>query len=244
MLHPLRNSFVLALVAAVVACGPAYKPQPVPFRLPSRYANVQDIGGAQIAAEAFADRAKAREAFGFDVHGAGLFPVQVVFDNRSDIALRIDAGQTFLEDGEGNLWPILQSDFAYERVTRYVETNQMFREGAYRGAMGAVAGAVIGAAVGVVTGEDVGTATGKGAAVGAGAGILVGGGEGAAETGDAKARVMKDFKDKSLKNKSIPPNMLAYGFLFFPGEADSARELRLQLEDAESGRFHTVHFGL
>src|SRR3990172_279381 len=65
----------------------------------------------------------------------------------------INPAQSFLEDAEGNLWPVLEQRFAYERVTRFSETHEMFREGAYRGAMGALAGAVVGAAVGVVTGN-------------------------------------------------------------------------------------------
>ena len=76
-----------------------------------------------------------------------------------------DAGETvFLEDDTGNLWPILNRDMAYDRATRYVQTNEVFKEGAYHGLLGAAAGSVIGAAVGIVTGEDMGRSIGKGAA--------------------------------------------------------------------------------
>lgn len=226
------------------ACARGYQAQPVPFKLPSSYDNVQQLAGVSLAAEAYADGKKAQRAFGFDARGAGLLPVQVVFDHQGERAMRINPGQTFLEDAEGNLWPVLQDHFAYERVTKYVETNEMFREGAYRGAVGAMAGAVVGAAIGVVTG-DFGEAVGKGAAIGAGAGAVLGGAKGATvDADDARHRVMDDFYDKSLENDAIEPGMIAYGFIFFPGEAKSARRLRLQLTDAENGDAHTVTLSL
>src|SRR4030042_1495161 len=87
---------------------------------------------------------------------AGLRPVQVVFDNQGTHPLRINPGQTFLEDAQGNLWPILNEQTAYERATRYADTKQIFKEGAYGGFLGAAAGAIIGAAIGIVAGGNVG----------------------------------------------------------------------------------------
>jgi hypothetical protein len=73
----------LLIVALVVAggCSTAYQAKPLPFKAPSAYANVQDVGGVAMAAEAFVDSTKAQDAFGFDVRGAGFLPVQLVFDN-------------------------------------------------------------------------------------------------------------------------------------------------------------------
>jgi hypothetical protein len=34
--------------------------------------------------------------------------------------------------------------------------------------------------------------------------------------------------------------ILANGFIFFPGEAESARELRLQFRETEAGAVHSV----
>jgi hypothetical protein len=233
----------LLVGAAVLGCA-RYHAQPVPFKLPASYANAQDIAGISVAAEAFADSKKARRAFGFDARRAGLLPVQVVFDHHGDRPVRINPAQSFLEDSEGNLWPVLEDHFAYERVTRFVETHEMFREGAYRGAMGAVAGAVVGAAVGVVTG-NFGEAVGKGAAVGAGAGAVLGGVKGATtDAEEARDHVMDDFESKSLENRPIAPGQIAYGFLFFPGEAPSARRLRLQLIEEETNALHTLTFVL
>jgi hypothetical protein len=230
---------------ALASCATKYKAQPVSFKLPTSYANAQEVAGISVAAEAYAERKKASKAFGFDARGAGLLPVQVVFDHQGQKPVKINPGQSFLEDTEGNLWPILDERFAYERVTKFVQTHEMFRQGAYAGALGAMAGAVVGAAVGVVTGDDVGEAAGKGAAVGAGAGAVLGGAKGATSNAEeARARVMDDFDAKALDNRPVVPGQIAYGFLFFPGEAPSARRLRLQLIEEETERLFTLTFPL
>ena len=240
-----RVAVILALfVAAGQGCASQYKAQPVSFKLPTSYANMQDVAGIEVAAEAYADEKKAKHAFGFDARGAGLLPVQVVFDHRGDKAVKIEPSQSFLEDSEGNLWPVLEERFAYERVTRFSDTHEIFREGAYRGALGAVAGAVVGAAVGVVTG-DFGEAVGTGAAVGAGAGAVLGGVKGGTtDAEDARQHVMEDFDAKSLQNRAIAPGQIAYGYLFFPGEAPSARNLRLQLVEDGTKKLYTMTFPL
>jgi hypothetical protein len=234
---------VVVAAAGTLGCATQYKAQPMSFKLPESFPNQQEVAGISVAAEAYAEKNIARDAFGFDARGAGLLPVQVVFDHHGDKPVKINPEQSFLEDTEGNLWPVLEDRFAYERVTKYVETNEIFREGAYRGAIGAVAGAVVGAAVGVVTGENVGEAAGKGAAVGAGAGAVLGGVKGGTSDADeARAVVMDDFDAKSLKNRAVGPGDLAYGFLFFPGEAPSARRLRLQLIEEGTERPYTLTF--
>ena len=167
-----RNVLVLILSILLIfltACA-TYKRKPLPFKAPSAYDNATEVVGALVGAEAFVDRRTTKEAFGFDIRGAGMLPVQVVFDNQGPHPLKIDVAQTFLEDAEGNLWPILDREIAYERATKYSQTKKIFKEGAYGGFLGATAGALIGAAVGIVTGENVAEAAGKGAAVGAAAG--------------------------------------------------------------------------
>jgi hypothetical protein len=192
-----------------------------------------------VGAEAYADNERAKEAFGFDVRAAGFMPVQVVFDNQGSHPLRIAPGQTFLEDNAGNLWPILSEQTAYARATRYADTKQIFREGAYGGFLGAAAGAVIGAAIGIVAGENVASALGKGAAVGGAAGATIGGVKGY-NSEDARRVIIHDLNQKTLGNKPIDPKSLSYGFLFFPGEAPSARQLRLQLVEDGTGQVYVV----
>jgi hypothetical protein len=227
------------VLAALAGCSTAYKAQPLPFKTPEAYNNSVQVGNTWIGGEAFADPERAKAAFGFDIRGAGMLPVQLVFDNQGSQTLEINPSQTFLIDNEGNLWPILTDRFAYERATRYAQTHEIFKEGAYAGFMGAAAGSLIGAAIGIVSGENVGTAIGQGAAVGGAAGAVLGGAKGA--VGDeARSAIVRDLKDKSLQNKAILPGNLAHGIIFFPGEATSARQLRLQLIEPDSGTTYTL----
>jgi hypothetical protein len=243
----MKISAAMLSAALLAGCATSYKAQPLPFKLPSQYPNATQVEGATVGAEAYIDPDKAGQAFGFDVRGAGLLPVQVVFDHRGTVPLMINPAQTFLVDDEGNLWPVLQDRFAYERVTKYAQTKHIFSEGAYSGFLGGVAGALVGAAVGVVSGEDVGKTAGQGAVVGAATGAVLGGTGGAITADEAKQRLMSDFQDKALQNKAVQPGNVAYGFIFFPGEAKSATILRLQLVEKvgkESGKAHSLELKL
>jgi hypothetical protein len=239
----MMNKWFIAVIilvsAALVACGPAYKAQPLPFKAPEAYDNAVRIDDLHVGAQAFSDPKTAEAAFGFDIRTAGMLPVQLVFDNQSRDGWTINPGQTFLEDNEGNLWPILTDRFAYERATRYAQTRQTFQEGAYKGFLGAAAGSLIGAAIGIVTGDNVATAAGKGAAVGAAAGATLGGAAGYASN-EARTAIIGDLRDKSLQNKEIQPGDLSHGIIFFPGEAKSARQLRLQIKNEKTGETATA----
>jgi hypothetical protein len=230
------------LTMLLAGCATAYQAKPLPFKAPSSYANSTQAGGAVVAAEAFSDLKKAEEAFGFNVRGAGFLPVQVIFENEGNHLLKIVPEQTFLEDSEGNLWPILDEKTAYDRATKYAQTKETFKEGAYSGFLGATAGAIIGAAVGIVAGSGVGEAVGKGAALGAAAGATIGGTMGYTSD-EARQTIINDLNRKSLGNKPISKG-LAYGFLFFPGEAKSAKELRMQLMETDTGKLHVLKLKL
>lgn len=231
----------IILIIFSVGCATSYKARPLSFKHPSAYPNATQVAGATIGSKAFVDKKEAQKAFGFDVRSAGMLPVQIVADNQGKKGLSIVANQTFLQDKEDNLWPVLADKFAYERVTKYAQTKKIFKEGAYAGVMSATAGAIIGAAIGIVTGENIASAAGKGAAIGAAAGGTVGGLEGYDSAYQARREVMDDFEKKSLKNRSLSPNSLSYGFIFFPGEAQSAKLLRLQLKEEDSGRIFTIN---
>lgn len=241
-----KRLWVLSLVIIflfLTGCS-TYRAQPLPFKTPAAYGNAVEVEGAIVGAQAYADPKEAQKAFGFDVRGAGMLPVQVVFDNQGSHPLEINAGQTFLEDAEGNLWPILSSSIAYERATKFAQTKNIFKEGAYGGFLGATAGTIIGAAVGIVSGENIGEAIGKGAAVGAAAGATIGGTSGYANADEARRAIINDLQEKSLQNKPITPQNLAFGFLFFPGEASSAKQLRLQIRAVDTGAVHVVNLKL
>ena len=44
----------------------------------------------------------------------------------------------------------------------------------------------------------------------------------------------------SWENTAVTPKSLAHGFLFFPGEAKSAKQLRLQLIESDSRMVHVL----
>jgi hypothetical protein len=235
------SRMLLALGLLIAGGCETYQVKPLPFKAPASFQNVTQVAGADVAARAFTDKTETKAAFGFDILGAGMLPVQVVFDNQGDHPLEINGPQSFLEDNTGNLWPILSSQTAYERASRYARTKQIFSEGAYAGFLGAAAGAIVGAAVGIVTGEGVGASAGKGAAVGAAGGVVLGGVGGYASD-DARRTITSDLRDKSLQNKPVAPKSIAHGFLFFPAEAETARRLRLQLMEKDTGTVHVVRF--
>jgi len=235
--------FITIIIAVAVGCGTSYKAKPLPLKTPAAYSNTTETAGVTIGGKAFVDPKEAKEAFGFDIRGAGMLPVQLVFDNQGTKSLQINSTQTLLEDKDGNLWPILSREMAHERATKYAQTKKIFKEGAYGGFLGGAAGAVIGAAIGVVTGQNVASAAGKGAAVGAAAGATIGGLKGSSSD-EARREVMDDLKSKSLGDKGIEPGGLSYGFLFFPGEAKSAIKLRLQLIEKDTSKIHNLSLNL
>lgn len=230
---------ILAILALIPAACTPYRSQEVAFRHPSAYSGMQVVSGAQVAAQGYAEKAAAREAFGFDVREAGLLPVQVVLDNAGTHPLAIVPEQTFLIDQKGGLWNILDRRTAYDRVERSTEYARIAGGAGRRSILGAAGGALVGAALGVLTGENVGTSATKGAAVGAAGGAVIGGVE-AGSSPDASRQIARDLATKELENRTIQPGSLARGFLFFPGEAPSAAQLRLQLKETDSGTTHTV----
>jgi len=237
-----RNISVLFLTFLIIfatGCGKSYQAKPLPFKAPASYKNMVKIGGSEIASKAFFDPKETKGAFGFDILAAGMLPVQVVFDNQGPHTLEINGHQTFIEDQKGNLWPVLSSKIAYERATKYAQTKEIFKEGAYSGFLGAVAGSLVGAAVGVVSGDNVAESAGKGAAVGAAAGATLGG-TGAYTSNDARRAIINDLREKSLQNNAVEPKSLAHGFLFFPGEAISAKQIRLQIRETDTGKIHVL----
>lgn len=241
-----KKMFNIVLILAVTVfagCTTAYKAKPLSFRAPTAYPNYTQVNGVGIGARAYVSTESAKEAFGFDIRAAGMLPVEIVFDNQGRSTLEIDGSQTFLEDGEGNLWPILSRTIAYDRATRYAKTNQVFEAGAYHGFLGATAGAIIGAAIGIVSGENPVRSAGQGAALGAAAGATLGGAE---SFGSDRARrnIIQDLRDKSLQYKPIPPEGLSFGFLFFPGEAKSAKLLRLKVRQGRHGPTQVLNLRL
>jgi hypothetical protein len=241
MIRHHRSVFLCASLIAIfsLASCQTYQPQVVPFKMPAAYPNVTRAGGADIAAKAYDDPNEAGQAFGYDMRGSGILPVQVVIDNRGTHPLEMVPGQTFLVDTANNMWPILDANLAYDRIQKKTELGKVVPEAARGGVLGGAAGAVLGAAIGIVTGTNVGQAAARGAAVGAAVGATAGGVKGATDT-DAQAKIREDLYKRSLENRPVKPGEIAYGFVFFPGEASKAKELRLQVREADTGRFYSL----
>lgn len=234
-----------ALILLLILSGcTAYKSQYVPFRPPEGYANHSEVAGVSIGCEAYPDPESAQKAFGFDIKGAGILPVMLVLDNKSGRSVEIVGGQSFLVDDAGNYWPVVPNNVAYDRLEKSTQLAAYFGRGAGKGAIiGAAAGGLLATALGIVSGRNVASYLGKGAALGAAGGAVLGGtSEGS--SGERGYRISDDLREKGLEGKVIPDQYLANGFLFFPGEAKSAKELRLQWRERESGVLHKVTFAL
>lgn len=233
-----RKLALAAMMLALAACT-FYESREVPFRPPDQIPNVQQVGGAKVAAQQYADKAVAKEAFGFDIRGAGLLPVQVVFDNSGPQRFEIVAEQTFLVDASGGYWNLLDRKTAYQRVESSSEYATIVKGGAEGGMWGAAAGALAGAAIGILSGHNVGEAVGMGAAAGGAAGAIYGGAkEGTSE--EPGRQIARDLANKDLESRIIEPGNINRGFLFFPGEAPSAGQLRLQLRDVTTGQTYNA----
>ena len=238
----IKAAVVLLVLIQVAGCT-SYNSQYVSFRPPEAYANKQEVGGVAIGAEAYADGEKAKEAFGFDIRDTGLLPVQLVMNNLSGKTLQIVAEQTFLIDAQGSYWQVIPNQTVVDRVEKSTQLAALGK-GAGTGALwGAAGGAVLGAAIGIVSGDNVGNAMGKGAALGAAGGAIVGTGKEATST-DRQTAILNDIRSKGLESKMIPIGHLANGFLFFPGEAKTARSVKLQFRELETGKVHNVTLNL
>jgi len=231
--------FSLCVTAFLVTGCASYKQQVVPFKMPSAYPNATEVAGATIAAKAYDDSAEAQNAFGFDIRGAGVFPVQVIFDNRGPHPLEIAPDQTFLVDEQGNLWPVLDSGLVYNRVAKATEMGRVLPEAGKGSLLGGAAGAILGAAIGIVSGSNVGSAAGKGAALGAAAGATIGGVKGASDR-DPQGQIREDLERRSLESRPVRPYEIAHGFIFFPGESSKSRELRLRLREMDTKKSHAL----
>lgn len=234
---------IMVIVSHILGCA-SYKNKSVSFRPPQDYANYQDAEGLMVGAEAYADKKLAEDAFGFDILAAGVLPVQLVLDNRSEQGVEIVSGQTFLIDGSNRYWKILSSQEAVDRVQKATEVGAIGK-GAGRGAaFGAAAGALLGLALGVVSGRNVGEAIVKGGVLGGAGGAVIGGADKAGDDHRREHKIAHDVREKGVEGKTMQPATLANGFIFFPGEAETVKELRLQLRFRNSGKVKTISLRL
>jgi hypothetical protein len=221
------------LILFTISCT-RYERQVVPFKLPAGYPNVTNVAGAQIAAKSY-DKKDAETAFGFDILGSGVKPVQVVFDNQGQNSIEIVPDRTYLVDTDNNLWPILDARMAYDRIEKKTELGEVAPKGAKYGALGGIAGGIIGAAIGIVSGQSVGETAMRGAAAGAAGGVLIGGAQGM-DNSEVRHQIREDLQTRTLENRGIKPKEIAHGFIFFPGESKKPKEIRLSVKDLGTGK--------
>jgi uncharacterized protein YcfJ len=131
----------------------------------------------------------------------------------------------------------MDARMAYDRIAKKTELGEVAPNAAKYGALGAVAGGIIGAAIGIVGGSGVGDAAMKGAAAGAATGAVLGGSQGMSDT-DVQRQIREDLRSRSLERRAVAPQEIAYGFIFYPGEAKKPQELRLRLREADTGRVY------
>lgn len=231
-------TLLMVILVGLSACT-TYERRVVPFKMPAAYPNATPVADATLAAKAYDSPEEATAAFGFDIRGAGIFPVQVIFDNTGSHPLEVLANQTFLVDEENNLWPILDERMAYDRLSKATELGKVAPEAAKGGFLAGAAGAVIGAAIGIVTGQNVAAAAGQGAAIGAAAGITMGGAKGLSES-DVRQEIQEDLRNRTLEKRPIAPHEVAHGFIFYPGEAKKAKELRISIRAVDTKQVYPL----
>lgn len=230
---------VLLMSGILLTSCSTYSDKVAPVPLPESQPGHVEVEGVKLTAQAYVSPQEAEQVFGFDVRGAGLMPVRFVMDNQSSKPVRVEPSQTFLLDAQGQAWPLLSSDQAYERIKSKVDVGEGLAGAGKPAALLGAAGALVGAAIGIVTGHDVGDAALKGGVIGGVAGG-VGGASNAYDSVGGKIR--DDLMRQSLTNQDVRAGELAYGYLFFPGkdEAKSARGLRLSLRIGDNTRIVNV----
>ncbi len=217
------NSLFFMIFLIILGCS-RYHDTVAPVKLPSQSNNMVVFGkGMKVTAQVITDN----EVAGFDIQGAKVIPVRVTINNESKDTGIIAGSQCFLIDNDDNAWPLLSYEKAVNRIKEHVLIGESVAGAAKPSILGGLLGAVGGLAIGILTNEDIAESTGKGAAVGAAAGAVIGG---VTKYSDTENKVATDISSKHIRDKQILPNMLTYGFLYFPGECKSPKELILAIE--------------
>lgn len=240
----MKKIILLLMMAAHLSACATYESRSVSFRPPQDYINYQDVAGIQVGAEAFADKQQAEDAFGFNIRDAGLLPVQVVIDNKSGQGMEVVSGQTFLIDRSNRYWKLLSNREAVERVDKATQAGSITSGAGKGAAWGAATGALLGLAIGIVSGHDAGSAIVKGGVLGGVGGAVIGGASKGGDDREREYKIADDVREKGMEGKIMAAEALASGFIFFPGEAESVKELRLQVRFRESGTVRTLNLRL
>jgi len=58
------------------------------------------------------------------------------------------------------------------------------------------------------------------------------------------SRIKEDLRTRSLQYRAVRPGELAHGFIFYPGETKTAKVLRLQIKQTDTGKISTYNMKL
>jgi len=196
---------LLTALSLLSACNGRQDPAaPLPLPLSASQAEPVDADGSRFQAQALEQSGPAASAFGFDIRAAGLLPLRISIDNHGG-ALKIIPRQTFLIDVDGQAWPLLTSDQAFERL----------------GGVGSQA-------------QDAAHPPSAQALTGFALDVLAGSAFAAEAAAPARPEhsPSQTFARKTQRNPKIAAGQAASGVLFFPGreEAHGVRSLRLCYE--------------
>lgn len=240
----MRKSFCLLIIVAHLSACATYESRSGSFKPPQDYANYQNSYGLLVGADSYDDSMQAEQVFGFNIRAAGILPVQLVINNKSGQSVEVVAGQTFLIDETNRYWKILTTREALDRIKKTADAGAIASNAGKGAVSGSAAEALLGHAIGVVSGRDAGPAVVKGAVLsGAGGGVI----SGASKAGDdqqRESRINEIIRDKGVEGKIMLAESLASGFIFFPGEISSAKELRLQVKFRGDGRVQILNLKL
>lgn len=84
----------------------------------------------------------------------------------------------------------------------------------------------------------------RGGVIGGAGGAVIGGASGSDAERGRSFKIGEDLREKGIEGKIIPDGSLASGFIYFPGEAPTVRELRLQVRFRGSGAVETLFLKL
>lgn len=208
----IRTFTTLALAAALLVAGCAQR-QPLPQ--PRKVIDPSTVPGAVVTSDwEIGAVAYAYMDQGVDYRKAGLFPVFLVFKNKSATAqpvVQVEEARGVSIDSEYLVYNV-------DEATRLVFDSETFRNTtgnvARSGGLGALAGASLGALIGLIGGGD---NIWKGAVIG---GTLGAAGGGLAGGVDSERRLRAGIRDEITRygwtDDPVPPTYTKVGYIYLP----------------------------
>lgn len=194
-----------------------------------------EVQGLRIAGQALQTADGAKQAFGFDIRGAGLLPIRLAIEHRGKAVAGIDAPQTFLVDREGLAWPLLTAAQARARLPAAVESEATGHRAAaayWKNAPETLTGFALDLGIRGAPDPDLD----EGSPYNSWWKMIRG-----LDAPAAEMRVRERLTRNSLRNPSLGAGQAVEGYLLFPGRADEAKAIAiLRLGLAMDGEVRVV----